>query len=64
MIDNGRRKYRLGGTTNTWTPDGRMALYLFGIDEPAAGVLAEFGRWGHVLLANDYAGAPIMASTS
>ncbi len=43
------------------------ALYLFGIDgidQPAAGVLAEFGRWGHVLFANGYAGAPIMVSTS
>ena len=25
---------------------------------PAAGLLTEFGRWGHVLLANGYAGAP------
>ena len=57
-------QYRLGGTADTWTPACRMALYLFGIDQPAAGVLAEFGRWGHVLLANGYAGAPIMASTS
>ena len=64
VIDNGRRKYRLGGTTDTWTSDRRMALYLFGIEEPAAGLLAELGRWGYVLFANGYAGAPIMASTS
>ena len=64
VIENGRRQYRLGGTADTWTPACRMARYLFGIDEPAARVLAEFGRWGHVLLANGYAGAPIIASTS
>ncbi len=64
VIENGRRPYRLGGTAETWTPACRMALYLFGIDESAAGLLARFGRWGHVLRANGYTGAPIMASTS
>ena len=64
VIENGRQQYRLGGTADTWTPACRMALYVFGIDEPAAGVLTEFGRWGHVLLANGYAGAPMLASTS
>ena len=64
VIENGRRPYRLGGTAETWTPACRMTLYLFGIDESAAGLLAGFGRWGHVLFANGCAGAPIMASTS
>ena len=64
VIENGRRQYRFGGTTDTWTPACRMALYVFGIDEPAAGLLAGFGQWGHVLFANGYTGAPIMASTS
>ena len=41
-----------------------MALYVFGIDEPAAGLLAGFGQWEHVLFANGYTAAPIMASTS
>ena len=64
VIENGRRKYRLCGTADTWTPACRMALYVFGIDQLATGVLTEFGRWGHVLFANGYTGAPIMASTS
>ena len=58
VIENGRRLYRLGETADTWKPACRMALYLFGLDEPTAGLLAEFGRWGHVLLANGYAGVP------
>ena len=58
VIENGRRQYGLGGPADTWTPACRMALCLFGINEPAAGLLTEFGRWGHVLLANGYAGAP------
>ena len=64
VIENGRRPYRLGGTAETWTPACRMAQYLFGIDESAAGLLAGFGRWGHVLRANGYTGAPLVASTS
>ena len=58
VIENGRRLYRLGETADTWKPACRMALYLFGLNEPTAGLLAEFGRWGHVLLANGYAGVP------
>ena len=64
VIENGRRQYPFGGITDTWTPAYRMALYVFGIESPAACLLAEFGQWGHVLFANGYTGAPTMASTS
>ena len=30
VIENGRRQYPFGGTTDTWTPAYRMALYVFG----------------------------------
>ena len=34
VIENGRRQYPFGGTTDTWTPAYRMALYVFGIESP------------------------------
>ena len=58
VIDNGRGRYRLEGTTDTRTPAGRMTLFLFGINEPAAGLLDKLGAWGHVLLANGRGATP------